>query len=82
MPCGTSFGLKSMAEIDALGIKGPYVEDFEEPDLLLLADAVQSSRFLTKRKADSLVRKLGKLAGQLDYGALVVLGLRRFAAEG
>lgn len=38
--------------------------DFEEPELLLLADAVQSSRFLTKRKADSLVKKLDKLGGR------------------
>lgn len=38
--------------------------DFEEPELLLLADVVQSSCFLTKCKADSLVRKLGKLGGE------------------
>ena len=36
--------------------------DFELAELKLLVDAVQSSRFITKRKSDSLIRKLEKLA--------------------
>lgn len=35
---------------------------FELPELKLLVDAVQSSRFITKRKSDSLIRKLEGLA--------------------
>lgn len=37
--------------------------DFELPELKLLVDAVQSSRFLTRKKSDALIRKLEKLAG-------------------
>jgi len=36
--------------------------DFELAELKLLVDAVQSSRFITKRKSDTLIRKLEKLA--------------------
>ena len=36
--------------------------DFELPELKLLMDAVQSSRFITQRKSDTLIRKLEKLA--------------------
>lgn len=36
--------------------------DFELPELKLLVDAVQSSRFITKKKSDSLIRKLEGLA--------------------
>ena len=36
--------------------------DFELAELKLLVDAVQSSRFITKRKSDSLIRKLERLA--------------------
>ncbi|MBO5917185.1 MAG: WYL domain-containing protein [Oscillospiraceae bacterium] len=36
--------------------------EFELAELKLLVDAVQSSRFITKRKSDSLIRKLEKLA--------------------
>lgn len=35
--------------------------DFTQEELLLLADSVQSSKFLTKRKADALVKKIEKL---------------------
>ncbi|MCL2632094.1 MAG: WYL domain-containing protein [Coriobacteriia bacterium] len=37
---------------------------FELPELLLLTDAVQSSRFLTERKSKALVNKLQKLTSQ------------------
>ncbi len=36
--------------------------DFELAELKLLVDAVQSSRFITKRKSDALIRKLERLA--------------------
>ena len=36
--------------------------DFELPELKLLVDAVQSSRFITRRKSDALIRKLEHLA--------------------
>lgn len=36
--------------------------DFALPELLLLVDAVQSSRFLTQRKSDALVRSVKQLA--------------------
>jgi len=36
--------------------------DFELAELKLLVDAVQSSRFITKRKSDMLIRKLEQLA--------------------
>lgn len=37
---------------------------FQQPELLLLADAVQSSKFLTKRKAGALVRSIGTLTSK------------------
>ena len=36
--------------------------EFELPELKLLVDAVQSSRFITRRKSDALIRKLEGLA--------------------
>ena len=38
--------------------------DFQDGELLLLADAVQSSKFLSKRKSEALVKSLGKLASK------------------
>jgi len=35
--------------------------DFELSELVLLADAVQSSRFITERKSDALIKKLSSL---------------------
>ncbi len=44
--------------------KGYYVmsRDFEVPELKLLADAIQSSRFITAKKSKQLIDKLGSLA--------------------
>ena len=41
---------------------GYYVEkrDFDLPELKLLVDAVQSSKFITKEKSEDLIRKLGR----------------------
>ena len=44
--------------------------DFELPELKLLMDAVQSSRFITQRKSDALIRKLEKLASTHQAGQL------------
>ena len=44
--------------------------DFELAELKLLVDAVQSSRFVTKKKSDSLIRKLEGLASVHQAKAL------------
>ncbi len=45
---------------------GYYIEerDFEVPELKLLVDAVQSSRFITSRKSEELIGKLQKLTSR------------------
>ncbi len=45
---------------------GYYVgsRDFELPELKLLVDAVQSSKFITKKKSDELIKKLEKLTNK------------------
>ena len=40
--------------------------DFELPELKLLLDAVQSSRFITQKKSRELISKIEKLAGPYD----------------
>ena len=51
---------------------GYYVasRDFELPELKLLADAVQSSKFITERKTIQLIKKLEKLMSKRDAGKL------------
>ena len=44
--------------------------DFELPEVKLLMDAVQSSRFITQRKSDALIRKLEGLASAHQAGQL------------
>ncbi len=44
--------------------------DFELPELKLLVDAVQSSRFITQKKSGELIRKLEKLTSRPQAGAL------------
>lgn len=48
--------------------KGAYIgnRDFELPELKLLADAVQSSKFITEKKSDELVRKLSLFLSRED----------------
>lgn len=41
---------------------------FELPELKLLVDAVESSRFITRKKSDTLIEKLSQLASR-DHGA-------------
>ena len=40
--------------------------DFELPELKLLVDAVQASRFITQKKSKELISKIEKLAGPYD----------------
>ncbi len=40
--------------------------DFELPELKLLVDAVQSSRFITKKKTETLIRKLERLTSNYE----------------
>ena len=51
---------------------GYYVasRDFELPELKLLADAVQSSKFITERKTLQLIKKLEGLMSKHDAGKL------------
>jgi len=51
---------------------GYYVasRDFELPELKLLADAVQSSKFITERKTIQLIKKLEGLMSRHDAGKL------------
>jgi len=51
---------------------GYYVatRDFELPELKLLADAVQSSKFITERKTLQLIKKLERLMSKHDAGKL------------
>ena len=44
--------------------------DFELPELKLLVDAVQSSKFITEKKSRELIKKLGNLASKHDAGRL------------
>jgi len=51
---------------------GYYIanRDFELPELKLLADAVQSSKFITERKSMQLIKKLENLVSKHDAGKL------------
>ena len=51
---------------------GYYVtgRDFELPELKLLADAVQASKFITEKKSMELIRKLEGLVSKYDAGKL------------
>ncbi len=44
--------------------------EFELPELKLLVDAVQSSRFITEKKSKELIGKLEKLCSKYDAGKL------------
>ena len=48
--------------------RGYYVasRDFELPELKLLVDAVQSSKFITEKKSRELIRKIEGLAGRFE----------------
>ena len=44
--------------------------EFELPELKLLVDSVQSSRFLTEKKSEALIGKLERLVSRYDAGQL------------
>ncbi len=44
--------------------------DFELPELKLLVDAVQSSKFITRRKSNELIKKLESFASVYEAGVL------------
>ena len=48
---------------------GYYVaeRDFTLPELKLLVDAVQASKFITTQKSEDLIRKLEKLTGKSEF---------------
>ena len=43
---------------------------FELPELKLLVDAVQSSRFITVKKSQQLIKKIGSLTSRQEAGQL------------
>ena len=45
---------------------------FELPELKLLVDAIQSSKFITERKSNVLIKKLEKLVSQYDALKLII----------
>jgi len=68
--CLQSFG---MDIIHKPGRNGGYFlasRDFEMPELKLLVDAVQSSRFLTSKKSMQLIEKLSRMVSVHDAGHL------------
>ena len=62
--------------MDIVCVRGPgggyflASRPFELPELKLLVDAVQSSRFLTEKKSMQLIAKLGTLASRDQAGSL------------
>ena len=65
------FGYDVLQNSSRLG-GGYYLgeREFELPELKLLVDAVQSSRFITTKKSRELITKLEKMAGKRDAGKL------------
>ena len=65
------FGYDIIAVHSRLG-GGYYMgsREFELPELKLLVDAVQSSRFITTKKSRELIKKLERKAGKHDAGKL------------
>jgi len=65
------FGL-DIIQRDSGGVGGYYVgsRDFELPELKLLVDAVQSSKFITVKKSEELIAKLSRLTSVTNAKAL------------
>ena len=68
--CLQDFGMDIIHKPGRTG--GYYLasREFELPELKLLVDAVQSSRFLTSRKSMQLIEKLSSLASTHEAGSL------------
>ena len=59
------FGCDIVAFKQGINTSYALVErEFQETELLLLADAVQSSKFLTQRKSKALIKQIGALGGK------------------
>lgn len=71
MECLREFGYDVVQVQSRLG-GGYYLgsRSFELPELKLLVDAVQSSRFITTKKSRELIKKLERIAGKNDAGKL------------
>ena len=71
MECLADFGYDVVQVQSRLG-GGYYLgsREFELPELKMLVDAVQSSRFITTKKSRELIRKLEQIAGKNDAGKL------------
>lgn len=65
--CLTDFGY-DIIHVKKREAGGYYLADreFELPELKLLVDAVQASRFITQKKSKDLIAKIEKLAGPYD----------------
>ena len=65
--CLMQFGY-DIVNVKARSGGGYYLasRDFELPELKLLVDAVQSSRFITQKKSKELIAKIEKLAGPFE----------------
>ena len=65
MECLADFGYDVVQVQSRLG-GGYYLgsREFELPELKLLVDAVESSRFITAKKSERLIEKLGKLTSE------------------
>lgn len=69
---------RSLTELAEFGFdiirtrQGTYLASrmFELPELKLLVDAVQSSKFITEKKSNELIEKLGDLLSRYDSGNL------------
>ena len=64
LECLRSFGYDIQKYQRAKVEYGLASRDFQEGELMLLADAVQSSKFLTAEKADALVEAIAKLGSR------------------
>ena len=81
LPCNRKTIYSDVERLRTFGIKveqvkgdrqGYYVEerDFSLPELKLLVDAVQSSKFITKAGSEELIRKLERLTSHENAGQL------------
>lgn len=67
----THFGIDIICQ-KGRGKSGYYIgsREFELPELKLLVDAVQSSKFITHKKTNELIKKLESMASIYDAGKL------------
>ena len=63
----TLLGLKVDGEKDGRSFRYHVIEkDFELPELKLLVDSVQSSKFITERKSKELINKITKMSSRYE----------------